>query len=124
MTDDTRNHERRVYQRARLKDAVRDAVNVELRVDGAPHPLARLVDITPGGLGVHSPAPLQKGVIVEIIATVGGTPSSVHGTVGWCKPETVPADGVYRIGIILDKYNLTRNLNFFVALGRINIELK
>lgn len=116
-------NDRRIYPRAPLKEGTLQATGLELRVAGMVHPVTRLVDVTPGGIGMDSPAPLQKGTAVSVVTT-GASAVQVHGAVAWCKAHAPESASGYRIGVILDKGNLSRNLDFFVALGKINIELK
>ncbi|KAF0191196.1 MAG: hypothetical protein FD165_1966 [Gammaproteobacteria bacterium] len=124
MTRDAAPEDKRKYRRTPLKASLLDAGRVELRVGSQSHPLVRIVDLTPGGIGVHSPVSLKIGIAVEVTVAVGASPLSVRGTVCWCKPVSPTGNGIYRIGIVFDKAHLTRNLNFFVTLSKINIDLK
>ncbi len=124
MTRDAASEDKREYRRTPLKASLLDAGKVTLHVGSQFHPLVRIVDLTPGGIGVHSPVALKTGTAVEVTVAAGASPLSVRGTACWCKPVSRTGNGIYRIGIVFDKAHLTRNLHFFVTLSKINIDLK
>lgn len=124
MNDDWKFADKREYRRTPSKDPLVEAGKFALRVAGQAHPVLKIVDVTPAGMGLYTSASLATGREVDIAIDVKGSPQSICGTVSWCKPVAGAGDAVYRIGIRFDERHLTKNLNFFVALSKINIDLK